>query len=192
MAVTLVLGASGVGKSRVAVPLAARYGVRLCEIDDIVTALRALTVPETHPVLHYAVTQPDMATWSAERITDHHLAFADSLRPGVSAVIADHIEYQAPLVIEGDYLTPDIVTDFGPEVRAVVLHEPDAARIATNLAEREPGTNHTFRAAVSLEIGRRLAERAEHCGVPVIAPRPWHDVVDRVAAALAVTPAGRP
>jgi 2-phosphoglycerate kinase len=51
--VTLVCGASGVGKTSVAVPLAARYGAPLAEADDIVTALKAVTTPEQMPVLHF-------------------------------------------------------------------------------------------------------------------------------------------
>jgi len=37
--VTLVCGASGVGKSSVAIPLARQYGTPLAEVDDIVMAL---------------------------------------------------------------------------------------------------------------------------------------------------------
>src|SRR5918999_1581663 len=50
--VTLVCGASGVGKSSVAVSLARRYGVPLAEADEIVTAVKALTTPEQAPMLH--------------------------------------------------------------------------------------------------------------------------------------------
>lgn len=41
--VTLVCGASGAGKTSIARPLAARYGVPLGEADDVVTGLRAVT-----------------------------------------------------------------------------------------------------------------------------------------------------
>jgi len=50
--VTLVCGASGVGKSSVAIPLARQYGTSLAEVDDIVMALKAnagkLSVPAGH------------------------------------------------------------------------------------------------------------------------------------------------
>jgi len=55
--VTVVCGASGVGKSSVAIPLAARYGVPLGETDDIVTALKTITSPDDQPALHYWDTQ---------------------------------------------------------------------------------------------------------------------------------------
>ena len=164
----------------------------MCEGDDIVTALRALTTPHQQPFLHYAVTAPDMFSWPPERIADHHLALADALRPGFRAVIADHVEFQAPMVFEGDYLMPDIVEGFGDGVCAVVVHEPDAGRLEANFAEREPGHDHALRARVSVEIGRRMAEQAHAVGVPVVEARPWHDAVDRVAAALQVRRAVRP
>jgi 2-phosphoglycerate kinase len=50
--VTLICGASGVGKSCIAVQLASRYGVPRVEADDIVTALKALTTPDQIPILH--------------------------------------------------------------------------------------------------------------------------------------------
>src|SRR5258707_8532988 len=88
--VTLVCGASGVGKSSLAVPLAARYGVPLAEADDVVTALKALTTAKQLPLLHYWDTHPEAGGWGPEKIAELHLAVADSLRPGLEAVIADH------------------------------------------------------------------------------------------------------
>lgn len=182
--ITVIMGPSGVGKSSVAVALAARYGVPLGEVDDIVTAVRTLTTPREQPVLHYAATHPEIFSWPAERIADHHERLTEVLRPAIEAVIADHVEFDAPMVLEGDYLSPDIVSGFGDEVRAVLLHEPDVERIVANYACREPDADHALRAQVSVELGRRWAKRAEHLGVPVVMPRPWRDGADRTDAAL--------
>jgi 2-phosphoglycerate kinase len=182
--VTVVCGASGVGKSSVAIPLAARYGVPLGETDDIVTALKTITSTDDQPVLHYWDTHPEAMSWSPERIADLHLDVADVLLPALRAVIADHVEFDAPVVLEGDYVVPELAVGFGAAVRAVVLVEPDVDRITANLGAREPGADHSFRAGVSLEIGARLAARAHNVGVPVIQAWPWSDGVDRVDAAL--------
>jgi 2-phosphoglycerate kinase len=191
--VTVVCGATGVGKSRVAIPLAARYGVPLGETDDIVTALLAITSADDQPVLHYWETHPEVMSWSAERIADLHFSVSDVLLPGLRAVIADHVEFGAPVVLEGDYLVPELVVGFGDAVRAVVLHEPDVDRIAANLGAREPGADHAGRAAVSLAVGARLAARARDIGVPVVRPWPWLDGLDRVdRALLTAVAAGRP
>jgi hypothetical protein len=191
--VTLVCGASGVGKSSVAIPLAARYGVPLGETDDIVTALKVITSADDQPVLHYWDAHPEVASWSRERIADLHLSVADVLLPALRAVVADHIEFDAPVVLEGDYLVPELAVGFGAAVRAVVLDETDVDRITANLGGREPGADHGFRAGVSLEVGARLAARAHDVGVPVVPAWPWRDGVDRVDTALVtVGAAGRP
>ena len=91
--VAVVCGPSGVGKSSVAIPLAARYGVPLGEEDDLVTALKAITSPAEQPVLHRWDVDPSVRTWSPEQIADLHLAVGDVVRPGIHAVIADHLEF---------------------------------------------------------------------------------------------------
>jgi 2-phosphoglycerate kinase len=182
--VTVVCGASGVGKSSVARPLAARFGVPLIETDDIVTALTALTTPATHPVLHRWHSDDTARTWEPERIVEHALAVAAALAPGLRAVIADHVEFRAPAVIEGDHLTPDIVTGLHG-ARAVVVAEPDEDRIVENLLRREPDAGEQrIRARVSALHGDRLAEIAARAGVPVVPSRPFGDVLDRVERAL--------
>jgi len=182
-AVTLVCGASGAGKSSAASALAARYGVPLGEADDVVTALLAMTTPAHQPVLHYWTTHPDAASWPAERIADLHLDVAAALRPAFVAVIADHVESGAPVVLEGDYLTPDLVDACPGAVRAVVLDEPDEHQLAANYRDREQDSSEP-RARVSVLLAARLVALARAAGVPVVPARPWADQVERIDRAL--------
>jgi 2-phosphoglycerate kinase len=184
--VTLVCGASGVGKTSVAAPLAARYGAPLAEADDVVTAMKAVTTPEQHPILHVWATNADASvTWPSERIAAQHLAFIEHVRPAFVAIIGNHLEYHAPVVLEGDYFLPDLVDDFGGAVRAVVIDEPDEARLEANFDAREPrGEHHDKRAEVSMLVSAELARSARAVGMPVVTARPWGDVTDRVDAAL--------
>jgi 2-phosphoglycerate kinase len=182
--VTLVCGASGVGKSSIAVPLALRYGVPLAEADDIVTAVKALTTPEQAPMLHLWDTDPRVREWTPARIAEHTIAVAEALRPGFEAVIADHIEFAMPVVMEGDYLLPELVAGFGGAVRAVVVAEPDESRVVANFLSREPGEDHGFRAGVTTKVEAELSARAARVGVPVVPARPWSDGLDRVDAVL--------
>jgi 2-phosphoglycerate kinase len=180
--VTLVCGASGVGKSSVAVPLARRYRVPLLEADDIVTAVQALTTPAHLPLLHRWEVDPTARTWPPERIAEHAIAVAEALRPGFAAVIADHVEEAAPLVMVGDYLLPELS---GPAVRAVVIAEPEEERIVANYRSREPESGEQrIRARVSVRLDAELSARAARAGVPVVVARPWPGCVDRVDAAL--------
>ncbi len=183
--VTLVCGASGVGKSRVAVALAGRYGVPLAEVDDMVTMVKALTTPVTSPVLHLWDTAGADLDWTAARVVEHTVAVARVLRPGIEAVIADHVRSAAPVVMEGDYLLPDLVTGFGGAVRAVVLSEPDKDQLVANYLSREPAAAaQRGRAAVSALLDAELSALAARAGVPVVPARPWAGNVDRVDAAL--------
>lgn len=183
--VTLVCGASGVGKSSVARLLAARYGMPLAEADDIVTGVKAMTTPRQQPVLHHWDTHPETATWPAEKIVELHLAVAGAMLPAFRAVIADHVECAAPVVLEGDYLVPGLVHGFGGAVRAVVVAEPVPDQLVANYRSREPvGGDQRGRALISALVERRLVERAAKAGVPVVAARPWADAADRVDIAL--------
>jgi 2-phosphoglycerate kinase len=182
--VTLVCGASGVGKTSVAEPLARRYGVPLAAADDIVTALKAVTTPEQSPVLHHWDTHPEAANWAPEQIAELHLAVSEALEPGFRAVIADHVEFGSPVLLEGDYLLPDLIAGFGDTVRAVVLQD-EGDQITANYLAREPDEGaQSFRAQVSVVLGRELGLRATAAAVPVVSMRPWSDVVDRVDFAL--------
>jgi 2-phosphoglycerate kinase len=182
--VTVICGASGVGKSSIARPLAIRQGVPLAEADDVVTALKALTMPATHPALHRWDTDPAASSWSPQRIVEHTMAVAAELAPGFRAVIADHIEYAAPVVLEGDYLTPDLVAGLDG-ARAVVISEPDGDRIVANLLAREPHAGEQrFRALVSVGYEACLVASAQLAGVPVVRARPFHDALTRVELAL--------
>jgi len=181
----VVCGASGVGKSSIAVPLAGRFGVPLAEADDVVTALMALTTPEQAPLLHLWDTEPETRNWTAERIARHTIAVAEELWPGFEAVIADHVESGTRVVMEGDYLLPDLAATFGDAVRVVVVSEPDEDRIVANYLSREPGAGEQrFRARVSVLVDAELSARAERAGVPVVPAWPWSDGVDRADAAL--------
>jgi 2-phosphoglycerate kinase len=183
--VTLVCGASGVGKSSIAIPLARRYGVPLAEADDIVTALKALTTPEQSPMLHRWDAQPEAHEWPPTRIAEHTIAVAEEMRPGFEAVIADHIEFGMPVVFEGDYLLPELAAGFGDAVRAVVISEPDEDRIVANILSREPGGGEQrFRALVSTCHSAALSTRAARLGIPIVPASPWSDGLDRVDAAL--------
>lgn len=184
--VTVVCGASGVGKTWVASRLAARYGVPLGEADDICTALQAMTTPEQQPLLHYWDTHPEAGEWPPAKIAELHLSVADSLRAAYQAVVADHVEFGSPVVLEGDYLLPDLASAYEDgQVRAFVLDEPDEDQIVENYRAREPGQEEQrFRARVTVEVNARLVARARAAGVPVVPARPWADGLDRIEAAL--------
>lgn len=183
--VLLVGGASGMGKTRMSRDLSRRYGVPVVEIDDVVEALLAVTRPEHLPEVHYWRTHPEAAGREPEFVVERQIAIARALAPAVEAVVANHVDTDTPVIVEGDYLLPGLAAAHGP-VRGVVVHEDDEARVVSNYLAREPqeGPQH-HRARISVLYGRWLAEQARSAGVPVLAPRPWHDLPRRVVDLLA-------
>ena len=184
----LVGGASGTGKSEVSHPLARRLGVSVLEVDDLVTALKAVTVPEQLPVLHYWDTYPGAHQLPVERIVEVTAAVVALVHSALDAVIADHLDTGTRVVIDGDYLSPSLAVS-RPGVRGVILHEPDVDQLVRNYASREPdaGEQRT-RAEVSARLGAQLSTQAMTLGVPVVTARPWSTVLDRTATALGLPP----
>ncbi len=184
--VLLLGGAAGTGKTSVSYRLAQHFGVGITEVDDFQVLLETLTTPEQFPALHYWSTHPEAAEQPPEQILAHTLEVGRTLAPGLRAVIANHLMENAPLVLEGDFLLPELVT---PEncsrVRAVFLYEPGEAQIVANFLQREPEAGpQPGRARVSWLYGQWLRREAEIRGLPALPARPWATLFERVLAAL--------
>lgn len=185
-------GPSGTGKSTIAYPLARRLRVPIVEVDDIVEALLVMTTEEHLPLLHYWRTHPEASQQSVEAIVERQVAVAHALTPAVEAIIANHLETDKSVLIEGDYLLPStaVLRSFAGQpaagrVSAIVLIEPDLATLTRNFRKREHARGEqTTRGKVSLEYGRWLANEALACGVPLVEARPWATLETRVVAAL--------
>jgi 2-phosphoglycerate kinase len=190
--VLLIGGPSGTGKTRLSDPLARRFAFPIVEVDDIVEALMAMTTAEQQPALHYWTTHPEAARLPPEGILKLHLAVAEALEPALAAVVANHLETDTPIIIEGDYLVPAFAAgeSFGGipangRVASVFLHEPDEAQLVANYAGREPADGEQrHRARVSALFGEWLAAEAARVGAPLIQPRPWSSLERRVVEVL--------
>jgi len=190
--VLLIGGASGVGKSTAGRRLAHDLGIAVAEVDDLHTAVRTLTTAEQMPVLHYWHTSPAAASMSPQEMVDLHIAVSRLLLPAVRAVIEQHVEDGNPVILEGDYLVPEVVDPHPawnagtlPRLRAVFLDEPDTDQVARNLNQREPDEgDQTGRARVTQMFGRWL--RAECVGRPAVSieVRPFATVAARILSAL--------
>jgi 2-phosphoglycerate kinase len=190
--ILLIGGASGTGKTAVSYRLARYFGVGITEVDDFQVLLERMTTPEQQPVLHFWRTHPAPDRLSATEILEQGLAVGRAMVPGLEAVIANHLETQTPVVLEGDFIHPALAaqTSFAGEandgrVRAIFLDETDERQLLANFARREPDSGPpTTRARVSWLYGQWLKREAERHGLPVIPARPWETVFDRIIAAL--------
>ncbi|HEX5822968.1 MAG TPA: hypothetical protein VFY18_00790 [Candidatus Limnocylindrales bacterium] len=191
--VLLIGGPSGTGKTRLSYPLARRFGAPIVEVDDIVEALLAMTTPDEQPALHYWSTHPEAARLPPEGILQLHLAVTEALVPALAAVVANHLETDTPVIVEGDYLTPGFAArdrfagiPADGQVAAVFLHEPDVTQLVANFGGREPDDGEQRgRARVSALFGEWLAAEAHRHGVPIVPARPWPTLERRVLETLA-------
>lgn len=191
--VLLLGGASGTGKTSVSYALARHFDVGITEVDDLHIVLETLTTPEQQPLLHYWQTSPEAASLTTEGILDLHISVSRVLSPAIQAVVENHLETDTPIVLEGDYLLPELMASAGNggltaanRVQAVFLYEPDESQIRRNFASREPDEgDQAGRARVSWLFGQWLKEECERLGLPALPSRPWESLLDRVREAVA-------
>jgi 2-phosphoglycerate kinase len=190
--VLLIGGPSGVGKTQVSYPVARHFGIGITEVDDFQVMLERMTTPEQQPALHFWNTHPEAPSLPAEQIMEQGLEIGRVMLPALEAVIANHLESNAPVVLEGDFILPELAarTQFmdepnGGRVRAVFLYEPDEAQLVQNYAAREPEAGvQEKRARVSWLHGQWLMAETERLGVPLLPARPWDTVFARVLEAI--------
>lgn len=180
--VLLIGGASGSGKTCISYPLAKMYSVNLIEVDDFQEFLFAMTKPEEQPEIHYWDTHPDWQNEGVEATKQQLINVGRAFKPGLEAVIKNHIDSNMPVIIEGDFILPELCASFqSPKVRSIFIHEPSKNQILNNYLAREPERgNQNYRADVSHCYGTWLASECEKYSVPIIKSRPWHTVIDRI------------
>jgi 2-phosphoglycerate kinase len=188
--VLLIGGASGAGKTSVSYRLADYFKVGITEVDDLHVVLTKMTTPEQQPELHWLRTHPDAVNLSAEEIVEHLIAVCRVMATAVEAVIANHLESQVPVVIEGDFILPSLSaqTSFcgypgDGRVRAIIIDEDDEEQLLRNFVERESKLQ-PLRAQVSWLHGRWLKQQAETSGGIVVPSRPRDTLFERILQAI--------
>lgn len=190
--VLLIGGASGTGKTHISYRIAHQFGVGLTEVDDFQQLLRRMTTPDQQPALHFWHTHPDPFSLTPEQMMDNLIAIGEAMQPGLTAVIANHLESDVPVVLEGDFILPALAAQsvFDEQandgrVKGLFLIEPDERQLVHNFLIREPHYGEqTKRARSSWLFGQWLAREAARHGVASLEARPWPTVLERALAAL--------
>jgi len=189
--VLLIGGASGVGKTHLSYPLAHHFGVGLTEIDDFQVILERMTTPEQYPAIHAFNTDPEaFFRLDEEGKLAHAIAYATVMAEPLEYVIANHLDEGSAVVLEGDFLLPELATraefDGVPangRVRAIILYEEDEDQIDRNYLARE-GEPQGVRTRASWRHSEWLRAEAARLGIPALPSRPWESVVARAIARL--------
>ena len=184
--VLLIGGSSGTGKSSIAYELSRFYGVSVLEADDIYLSVKAMTDSGRLPAIH---RWDDEADWQAAEIQSNVSWLIDVGRemiPALKALVERHIEDKVPIIIEGDFISPDLVALLDHSFARAVFLQDDIPQIVENYMAREGGEPQRFRAEVSAAYGRWIEGVCGLTGCPVIAARPWETALTRVLDALSV------
>ncbi len=108
--VILIGGAPGVGKTTLGRSLAIKLGITSLTIDDLMTATRAVTTPESHPGLHVmsVVNYIEYFTMSSvDKLKADATVHHDATWPAVEKVIRYHASsWGSSIVIDGWALRP--------------------------------------------------------------------------------------
>jgi 2-phosphoglycerate kinase len=182
--ILLIGGASGSGKTCVSHPLARHYGIDLVRVDDFQVLLDVMTTPETHPAIHYWRTHPNWWEEAIDATVGQLVDVGQVLIPGLTAVINDHLGENLPMILEGDFILPELSASFKNErVKSIFISEPSKEQILQNFLARE-GEIQQHRADVSYSYGNWLSESCSKHNIPVIESRPWSNFMERVIDAL--------
>ena len=179
--VLFVGGASGSGKSSVAYELGRYYNVNVVEVDDISLALKAMTTQELLPAIHYWNTGVNWMDIGIDGNVQWLIDVSKEIMPALKAIVEDHLKSNVPVIIEGDFIHPELLISFDNlNVKSIFIYEPDKNQIVQNYHAREGGNLQNFRADVSSSYGNWLVEVSGKLGLKVIESRPWDTVVARI------------
>jgi len=178
--VLLIGGSSGTGKSSLAYELAKYYGVSVLEIDDITEAVKAVTTEVHLPAIH----SDNFGDAGVDGNVSWLIDVSKELLPALKAVVDRHIEDNLPVIIEGDFIHPELMAAFnGPEVKAIIIQE-SKEQIVQNFLSREGGSPQNYRADISTGYGEWICDTCVKFGIGLIEARPWDTSVDRAVEYL--------
>lgn len=177
--VLLLGGASGTGKSTVAMRLGQRLGIPWLQIDDFRLALEQMGWP-----------LPDSALVPTYDGPGGLIEVATLLAPAVEIVIANHVAQRNPAILEGDGVIPALFerpalrrdVERGA-VRAIFVYESEERIIRRNMQARGRALSDAAHARKNWQYGEWLRGEAEARGIPALPARPWDTLEDRILAA---------
>ena len=195
--VLLVSGSSGTRKSTLARVITSRCNTELGRVDDYRMALQSATKPEYYPELHFFISSPGVAKpgiWKKEpeALCDALIRVGRFVSSTLEVVISHHMHTGSRIVLEGDWIIPEIVSRIKPKynkrLRSVFLYEPDK-ELFFNIDTLEEETNKhnpdktTIRTMHWL-YNRWLVKEAEERGLPIVQSRPWETLYNRTISAI--------
>lgn len=186
------------GKTSVAKQLGLRLGRSWLYLDDVRLAFQRsrVTLPEKTEALYFFEETPAVWTLPPERLCNGLIGVGQALSPALEVIIENHVDTAAPVVIEGDAILPSLWSRPSVrgrvskgQVKAVFLIETEEEAVLTNILARGRGVDTQTERELRTEArakwlyGHWLAREAHRFGLPVLEPRPWFTLVERILTA---------
>ena len=194
--VLLIGGPSGAGKSIVAQQIGLHLGFPWLEVDDLRLAFQAsnVTLPEkTEDLYFFTEKTPNIWNLSPERIRNALIAVGEVMALAIEVVVANHCDNAGPIIAEGDGILPSLAARplmnhylTSGQARMVFLVEPDEQVLYANMVTRGRAVSERTEIELRTEArakwlyGQWLTKEAQHYDIPVLAPRPWETLVERI------------
>ncbi len=196
----LIGGISGTGKSTLARQLGLRFGIPWLQVDLFRLAFQhsRATLPRGNDDLYLFWDVPDVWQLPPERLRDGLIGTGEALSPAIEIATASHIDHAGPAIFEGDGILPSVAATpllrervASGQVAIVFLVEPDEEVLLSNMLARgqgmeaRTGAEQRTEARAKWLFGQWLMTEARRYGLPVVGPRPWETLADRIMAAVA-------
>jgi 2-phosphoglycerate kinase len=175
------------------------FGISWLQVDDFRLSLQrslASLQPESSiRTLDFFDIEKNPTLWQLppESLCKAFVALGETMTASIEVVVENHVDTIAPAVIEGESILPSLFVlpslqsrQAAGHVQAVFLVEPEEESIFANIVGRGRGMQHQSETALRTEAhakwlyGQWLAEKAQHYGLPVLAPRPWPTLLERL------------
>ena len=190
--VLLIGGHSAAGKTTAAELVGRSPGVPWMMMDDLRLAFQRarVSLPVNTDALYFD-TVPSFRRLGPEEQCDGLIAVGEALSPALEVIIEHHVDLSLPVVIEGDGIVPSLlsrkpVVERSESVRTVFLIEPEETEILGNMLARSRAISDRTGEQLRNEAhakwlhGQWLAREAAAHSLPIVRPRPWETLVERI------------
>ena len=174
-------GASGTGKSTLAYELSKHYSINVMEIDDIHQIMKVITTAENYPAIHHWETGVNWMEIGVDGNLNWLKNVSKEMIFGIKAIVDRHIEDNVPIILEGDFINPEIILSFDNEkIKTIFINEMEKEQLLNNYFAREGGELQNYRAEISIKYNEWLIKSCEKLGIKYFESRPWNTLLNRV------------
>jgi 2-phosphoglycerate kinase len=188
--IILLGGASGIGKSSVALELAHILGIQqVIGTDTIREIMKNVIAPNLIPALHYSSYEAWRSIPYKVKENKVVVGFREqalAVSAGINAAIERSLKEGISLILEGVHLVPELI-DSHPNVTMAVLHVGDTEVHKSRFVSRAEATHyqrdaqHYIDAMTAIaDIQAYLMESAHNAGVPVIENKDFGSTVTSI------------